>query len=42
LHLRLFLQLAEAFADLDGETLVIEGLPGYDELKADGIGKWLN
>ena len=25
-----------------GETLVIEGLPGYDELKADGIGKWLN
>ena len=42
LHLRLFLQLAQAFAELGGEALVIDGLPGYEELKADGVGGWLD
>lgn len=42
LHLRLFLQLAEAHDELFGEALMIEGLPGYEELKADGVGGWLN
>lgn len=42
LHLRLFLQLAQAYADLQGEALVVEGLPEYEQLKADGVGSWLN
>ena len=42
LHLRLFLQIAEAYDELYGEALLIEGLPAYNQLKADGVARWLN
>jgi hypothetical protein len=42
LHLRLIEHLAEAYADLHGEALEIEGLPGYRELMAGDIGRFLN
>jgi hypothetical protein len=42
LHLRLFKQLAVAYADESGEVFVIEGLPEYDDLLAGDIGRFLN
>jgi len=42
LHLRLFKQLAEAYADESGKAFVIEGLPEYEDLLAGDIGRFLN
>jgi len=42
LHLRLFKQLAVAYADESGEAFVIEGIPEYDDLLAGDIGQFLN
>jgi len=42
MHLRLFKHLADAYADYNGEALIIEGLPEYDELLAGNIGQFLN
>jgi hypothetical protein len=42
LHLRLFLQLATALADTNGEKLEIQGLPTYSELMVGDIGRYLN
>jgi len=42
MHLRLFKQLADAYADESGEAFVIEGLPEYDDLLAGDIGRFLN
>jgi hypothetical protein len=42
LHLRLFKQLVDAYADESGEAFVIEGLPEYEDLLAGGIGRFLN
>ena len=42
LHLRLFKQLAVAYADESGEAFIIEGLPEYKDLMAGDIGRFLN
>lgn len=42
LHLRLFKQLADAYADESGEALEMDGLPEYQELLAGDIGRFLN
>ena len=42
LHLRLFKNLADAYADYHGEALIIEGLPEYQDLLAGSIGRFLN
>jgi hypothetical protein len=42
LHLRLFKNLADAYADYHGEALIIEGLPEYEDLLAGSIGRFLN
>jgi hypothetical protein len=42
LHLRLFKNLADAYADDSGEALIIEGLPEYQDLLAGSIGRFLN
>jgi hypothetical protein len=42
LHLRLFKHLADAYADLNGKTLVMDKLPEYDDLMAGDIGQFLN
>lgn len=42
LHLRLFKHLADAYADETGKALVMENLPGYDEMMAGDIGQFLN
>lgn len=42
LHLRLFLNLAAAYAELGGETIEIQGFPEYTELMAGDIGRFLN
>jgi hypothetical protein len=42
LHLRLFKQLADAYADESGEAFEIDGLPEYQELLAGDIGRFLN
>ncbi len=42
MHLRLFKQLADAYADESGEAFDIEGLPEYDDLLAGDIGRFLN
>lgn len=42
LHLRLFNQLAIAYADESGKAFIIEGLPEYEALMAGDIGQFLN
>lgn len=42
LHLRLFRNLADAWAELGGERLEMRGFPEYDELMAGDIGRHLN
>ena len=42
LHLRLFKNLADAHADMNGEVLDMDRLPEYQDLMADGIGPYLN
>ena len=42
LHLRLFKQLADAYADESGKDFAIEGLPEYEALMAGDIGQFLN
>jgi len=42
MHLRLFKHLADAYADYNGESLKIEKLPEYRELRAGEIGQFLN
>jgi hypothetical protein len=42
LHMRLFKNLADAFADYNGKTLTIEGLPEYQKLMDGDIGQFLN
>ena len=42
LHLRLFRHLADAYRDLNGEALEMEGMPEYEELMAGGVGRYLN
>ena len=42
MHMRLFLHLAEAFADYNDKALVIEDLPEYDDLMNGDIGQFLN
>ena len=42
LHLRLFKQLADAYADESGKSFVIDGLPEYEALMAGDIGRFLN
>jgi hypothetical protein len=42
LHLRLFKNLADAYAEESGEAFVIEGLPEYQDLLAGDIGQFLN
>jgi hypothetical protein len=42
LHLRLFKQLAVAYADESGEAFIVEGLPEYEDLLAGDIGRFLN
>jgi len=42
LHLRLFKQLADAFALLHDQALVMDGLPEYDDLMSGDIGRFLN
>lgn len=42
MHMRLFLHLAEAFADYNEKSLVIEGLPEYGDLMDGDIGQFLN
>ena len=42
LHLRLFRHLADAFRDLGGEALEMDGMPEYEELMAGDIGRFLN
>ncbi len=42
LHLRLFKQLADAYADDSGKAFVIEGMPEYKALMAGDIGQFLN
>ena len=42
LHLRLFLHLARAYADLEGESLELQDMPEYGELMDGHIGRFLN
>ena len=42
MHLRLFKNLAEAYADYNDEVLTIDKLPEYDDLLAGDIGQFLN
>lgn len=42
MHLRLFKQLADAYADESSKAFVVEGLPEYDDLLAGDIGRFLN
>ena len=42
LHLRLFKQLADAYADESGEAFAIKGIPEYEDLLAGDIGRFLN
>ena len=42
LHLRLFKNLADAYADYNGKALVIDKLPEYQDLLAGDIGRFLN
>jgi hypothetical protein len=42
LHLRLFLHLANAHADMYGEAFDIRGIPGYADLLSGDIGRYLN
>lgn len=42
LHMRLFVNLAGAYADYNDKALTIEGLPEYQDLMDQGIGQFLN
>ncbi len=42
LHMRLFVNLAGAYADYNDKTLIIEGLPEYQDLMDKGVGQFLN
>ena len=42
MHMRLFLHLADAYADYHDKELVIEGLPEYHDLMDGDIGQFLN
>lgn len=42
LHMRLFVNLADAYTDYNDKALVIEGLPEYQELMDKGVGEFLN
>jgi hypothetical protein len=42
LHLRLIKHLADAYADMHGKLLRIDGLPEYQDMMAGDIGRFLN
>jgi hypothetical protein len=42
MHLRLFKHLADAYADYNDKSLIIENLPEYQDLLAGDIGQFLN
>lgn len=42
LHMRLFLNIAGAYADYNDKALIIEGLPEYRDLMEKGVGQFLN
>jgi len=42
LHLRLFIHLADAYADYNNKALKMDGLPEYRDLLAGDIGQFLN